>query len=299
MRFQITHLTQYRYADPASESYMEARIAPPSTTGQTVLRRTLAITPDCRVTSYRDYFGNTVEQFSVIARHTELLLRAESEVETHPVIVSPEALDISISEARQIYRGQLLARYDYLRPSAGVQLGRTVFEHANRLFRSSTQLGETVHALLHWVHEHFTYQSGVTHVGTTVDEALTLRRGVCQDFAHVMIAILRSAEIPARYVCGYIETDRQRDAVAAAPAGERPLVGAAESHAWVEVGLPNGDWYALDPTNDIPAGERHVMVSAGRDFHDVSPTRGVFKGAGGHALSVSVVMQRQSNGAIQ
>jgi transglutaminase-like putative cysteine protease len=122
---------------------------------------------------------------------------------------------------------------------------------------------------------------------------LSLRRGVCQDFAHVMIAILRSAEIPARYVCGYIETDRQRDAAAG---GERTLVGAAESHAWVEVGLPNGNWYALDPTNDIPAGERHVVVSFGRDFHDVSPTRGVFKGAGSHALNVSVVMRRQPVG---
>jgi transglutaminase-like putative cysteine protease len=206
------------------------------------------------------------------------------------VVVPPEALDITIAEARQIYRGQLLARFDYLRASAGVQFSRVVFEHANRIIRSRGQLGETVHEVMHWVHEYFTYRPGATTVSTTVEEALTLRRGVCQDFAHVMIAILRSAEIPARYVCGYIETDRQR---AAAARGERALVGAAESHAWVEVGLPNGDWYALDPTNDLVAGERHVVVSVGRDFHDVSPTRGVFKGAGGTTLGVSVVMQRQ------
>jgi transglutaminase-like putative cysteine protease len=291
MRFHITHLTHYRYADPASESYMEARIAVPSSHAQTVVRRALTIAPETRVTSYHDYYGNTVEQFSIIHRHPELVLRAETEVDTHPVLVAPEALDITISEARQIYRGQLLARFDYLRPSAGVQLSRAVFDHANRFFRPGGQLGEAVHELLHWVHGYFKYQAGVTSVGTTVDEVIALRRGVCQDFAHVMIAILRSAEIPARYVCGYIETERQREA---ATRGERTLVGAAESHAWAEVGLPNGDWYALDPTNDIPAGERHVMVSAGRDFHDVSPTRGVFKGASRTALSVGVVMQRQA-----
>jgi len=291
VRFHITHLTHYQYAEPASESYMEARIAPLSTPAQTVQRRTLTITPGARVTTYRDYFGNAVEQFSIIHRHPDLVLRSESEVETHPVVVSPDAFDISISEARQIYRGQLLARFDYLRPSAGVQLGRTVFDHANRMFRPRDQLGDALHRLMHWVHDFFTYQPGVTNVATTVEEAITLRLGVCQDFAHVMIAILRSAEIPARYVCGYIETERQREAAAR---GERHLVGAAESHAWVEVGLPNGDWYALDPTNAIPAGERHVLVSAGRDFHDVSPTRGVFKGAGRTSLSVSVVMQRQA-----
>lgn len=290
MRFHLTHLTHYRYTDPASESYMEARISAPSNDAQTVIHRALTIAPEAPVTSYRDYYGNLVEQFSIIHRHPELVLRAETEVDTHPVVVAPEALDITIAEARQIYRGQLLARFDYLRPSAGVQLGRAVFEQANRLFRPGGQLGEAVHELLHWVHGFFKYKAGVTSVGTTVDEVIKLRSGVCQDFAHVMIAILRSAEIPARYVCGYIETDSQ---LKAATSGERHLVGAAESHAWVEVGLPNGDWYALDPTNDIPAGERHVIVSAGRDFHDVSPTRGVFKGAGRTVLSVEVVMRRQ------
>ncbi len=247
--------------------------------------------PATTVASYRDYFGNTVEYFSIIRRHPQLELRVECDVDTHPVAVAPAAFDISISEARQVYRGQLLSRYDYLRPSAAVQLGRRVYELANLRFRAGDHFGKAVHGLMHWVHENFKYQPGATDVGTTVEQALEMRCGVCQDLAHVMIAILRSAEIPARYVCGYIETDQQRDA---STAPEPQLVGAAESHAWVEVGLPNGDWYALDPTNNIPVGHRHVMVSAGRDFQDVSPTRGVFKGAGRTALTVSVVMQRQS-----
>lgn len=289
MRFRITHVTRYRYANPASESFMEARLAPLATPAQSILKRSLRVTPPCRVTTFTDFFGNTVEQFSIILRHERLELRASSEVETHPVVTPPEALDISISEARQIYRSQLVRRFDFLRPSAGVQFSRAVGRISSGLFRPADNLGEALHKLMRWVHRRFTYKPGVTNVSTTVDQALALRKGVCQDFAHVMIAILRSSEIPARYVCGYIETETQRQA---AQRGERFLVGAAESHAWVEVGLPNGNWYPLDPTNDIPAGERHVVVAVGRDFHDTSPTRGVFKGAGRTTLKVSVHMQR-------
>jgi transglutaminase-like putative cysteine protease len=142
-----------------------------------------------------------------------------------------------------------------------------------------------------WVNSYFKYTPGATHVGTTVSEALALKKGVCQDYAHVMIAILRAGGIPARYVCGYIETESQRRAASRRNAPKR-LIGAAESHAWVDLKLPNGDWYALDPTNNIPASERHVVVAVGRDFHDTSPTRGVFKGAGKTSLKVSVQMQR-------
>ena len=289
MRFHIIHQTRYAYPDPASESYMEARIAPPSNASQTVLRRELTITPATPVATYRDYFGNVVEYFSIIHRHPELVLDAVCDVETHPVVVAAAAVDISIAEARQIYRTQLLARYDFLRPSPAVQFTREIYEISNRLFRTDAQLGTAVLGLMHWVHGSFKYTPGSTHVETTVAEVLTQQCGVCQDFAHVMIAVLRSAEIPARYVCGYIETDRQ---AAAAQNGEPQLIGAAESHAWVEVGLPNGDWYALDPTNNIPVGHRHVVLSVGRDFHDVSPTRGVFKGAGRTPAQVRVVMQR-------
>ena len=291
MRFKIAHVTRYRYATPASESFMEARLTPRNTTSQTVVSHALDVEPACRVTHYTDYFGNAVEQFSIIRRHRLLELRAECVVDTHPVAVPPAALAITISEARQIYRTQVLERYDFLRPSRGVQLTAAVQKQARRFFRPAADLGDALHELTHWVHRWFKYVPGSTDVFTTVDEVFKRRRGVCQDFAHVMIAVLRSAEIPARYVCGYIETETQRQAAAR---HERFLVGAAESHAWVEVGLPNGDWYALDPTNDIPAGERHVMVSVGRDFQDTSPTRGVFKGAGKTRLKVKVAMRRMT-----
>ncbi|BET69108.1 transglutaminase family protein [Opitutales bacterium ASA1] len=289
MRFEIDHVTHYRYAAPASESFMEARLFPPTNRAQTVRSRTLEIKPSCRVTSYVDYYGNTVEQFAIAHRHDELALVARCEVDTHPPAVPAEALDITVSEARQIYRSQRLPLFDFLQPSTAVQFCRSVNQAANRLVRPGGNLGETLLAVMRWVYSHFTYTPGATDVHTTVEQALALRKGVCQDYAHAMIAVLRSAEIPARYVVGYIETERQRKA---ASRGERALVGAAESHAWVEAGLPNGDWYPLDPTNDILAGERHVVVATGRDFHDTSPTRGVFKGAGHTRLEARVHMRR-------
>lgn len=290
MRFRISHVTRYNYETPASESFMEARLALTSSPAQTVIKRSLVIAPECPIAEYNDYFGNRVEQFSIIHRHENLVLRAEAEVETHPVPWSPEALDLTVSEARQIARSRPIALYDFLHASPAVQLERGIYRIGQRFFRPRADFGDAIHGLMHWVHTHFKYTPGATDVGTTVAEALALRKGVCQDYAHVMIAVLRSAEIPARYVCGYIETDRQRRAAqAGAP---RRLIGAAESHAWIEVALPNGGWYPLDPTNDIPAGERHISLAVGRDFHDTSPTRGVFKGAGRTTLKATVHMRR-------
>ncbi|MGH8018686.1 MAG: transglutaminase family protein [Opitutaceae bacterium] len=291
MRFEISHTTRYEYASPASESFMEARLCPLSNRAQTVRKRTLAITPESRVASYIDYFGNTVEQFSVVQRHDELTLRAHCEVETHPPEVPPEALDITISEACQMFRGKRLDLFDFLQPSVSVRLSRTVNRIANRLAHPGAHLGATLLEVMRWVHTRFVYTPGATGVNTRVEDALKLRKGVCQDYAHAMIAILRSAEIPARYAVGYIETERQKRA---AKKSAPRLVGAAESHAWVEAGLPNGDWMSLDPTNNIVAGERHVLVATGRDFHDTSPTRGVFKGANRTKLKATVTMRRMT-----
>ena len=293
MRFEITHTTRYHYGSPASESFMDVRLHPPSNAAQTVLARSLLIEPACRVSGYTDYYGNAVEQFSIIHRHDELRLTAGTTVETHPVTTAPAALDLTVSEARQIYRAQQLRYFDFVHPSRGIAPGRAVHRAANRLFRPADHFGQALERALHWIHRRIAYTPGATGIDTGVEEILGARRGVCQDHAHVLIAILRSAEIPARYVCGYIETESQRKA---SERGERHLVGAAESHAWVEIALPNGSWHALDPTNDIPAGERHVVVTVGRDFHDTSPTRGVFKGAQKTVLKVAVIMRRVSDG---
>jgi transglutaminase-like putative cysteine protease len=291
MRFRIRHRTHYRYAGTASESFMEARLTPVDDASQRRLSRELRTDPACTVHTYVDYFGNIVETFSIVRRHGELLLESLSEVETTPREPPPAAVEISVSEARQIFRSERLALFEFLMPSPAIALTAEVNALANRFFKSGDALGPSLLRLNAWIKATFRYQPGATAITTSVPEALKLQAGVCQDFAQVMIAVLRSAEIPARYVTGYIETESQRKA---AEAGRPKLVGASESHAWVEACLPGGFWWALDPTNDCVAGERHVKIAVGRDHRDTSPTRGVFKGTHTQNLSVSVVMQRQA-----
>ena len=290
MRFRITHRTHYRYAGSASESFMEARLTPTTDVAQNLLSRQLNTTPAANIHSYSDYFGNTVETFSIVKRHRELVLESVCDVETTPLAPPPSALEISVSEARQLYRGEKLRLFEFLMPSDAIAIGPEVNALANQLFKPGDPLGPSLLRLNNWIKTNFRYLSGSTQIDTPVSVALQQRSGVCQDFAQVMIAVLRSAEIPARYVTGYIETETQRKASEAkrAPA----LIGASESHAWVEVFLPGGFWWPLDPTNDCVAGERHVKVAVGRDYHDSTPTRGVFKGTHTEKLSVAVVMQR-------
>ncbi len=290
MRFRITHRTLYSYAGAASESFMEARLTPANDARQQLLTRKLATTPGANVHAYTDYFGNSVETFSIVKRHQELVLESHSEVETLPFDPPAAALDISVSEARQLYRSERLKLFEFLMPSEAIPIGPEVNALANQLFKPGDMVGAALLRLNKWIKTNFRYVPGSTEIDTPVTTALKQRTGVCQDFAQVMIAVLRSAEIPARYVTGYIETETQRRASETKRA--TALIGASESHAWVEAYLPGGFWWPLDPTNDCVAGERHVKIAVGRDYHDSTPTRGVFKGTHTKKLSVAVVMQR-------
>lgn len=290
MVFRITHRTRYRYAGTASESFMEARLTPVSDERQHRRSHRLTTNPPCNLHRYTDYFGNIVDTFSIVQRHHELRLESVSEVETRPVELPAVALDVSVSEARQIFRSERLKLFEFLAPSPAIPLPAEVNALANRFFKPGDAVGAALRRLNAWIKASFRYEPGTTTVDTPVAAVLKQRTGVCQDFAQVMIAILRSAEIPARYVTGYIETEVQRKA-SEAPRGPR-LIGASESHAWVEVCLPGGFWWPLDPTNDCVAGERHVKVAVGRDYQDSTPTTGVFKGTHTERLEVAVVMQR-------
>lgn len=296
MLFRIQHKTTYLYAGEASESFMEARLTPVDDERQRLLSRDFVTEPVGRVHRYADYFGNLVESFAVAHRHGRLVVESRSAVETQRWAPPHAALEISISEARQIFRGERLRLFEFLMPSEAIPMSAAVHRLANQFFKPGAELGATLLRLNHWIKETFRYVPGITRIDTPVTEVLTLKAGVCQDFAQVMIAILRSAEIPARYVTGYIETETQRKA-AGTKNPPAALVGSAESHAWVEVYLPGGFWYPLDPTNDCVVGERHVKVACGRDYHDSTPTRGVFKGTRTEKLSVSVTMLRQESPA--
>jgi transglutaminase-like putative cysteine protease len=286
MRFEILHTTDYRYEHPASEAYLEARLTPPSRPTQRILAHDLLFEPQTPTSSYTDYFGNPTSFYSMVKRHEHLSVTNRILVETAPPKLPVEALALTVGEARQIFSSVTTEVFDYLRPSPAVPNGGESAPWARRLLRSDATLRGALEGLNEAIHRGFKYTKGATDNWTPLTVIWKARAGVCQDFAHIMLGILRTAGLPARYVCGYIETDP--------PKGGRRLTGAVATHAWVEVMVPGMTWVALDPTNNQWCGERHVAVSFGRDFADATPLRGTFKGSGGQTMNVQVVMKRTS-----
>ncbi|MEQ1862496.1 MAG: transglutaminase family protein [Chthoniobacteraceae bacterium] len=290
MEFEVNHITAYRYAQPAAEAYGEARLTPRDRPSQTVLSHKLVIDPEVAVSSYDDHFGNRVDFFSVPFRHRHLAISNQMIVRTHPLPLPAEALDLSIQESRQILSSALTDIFDYLQPTRVVETGREAVAWARKYLRGDRPLGTALQELNEAIHREFTYESGSTENSTPLATVWKQRRGVCQDFAHVGLSILRTAGVPARYVCGYIET--------APPEGSRRLVGDVATHAWIEVLVPGMTWVAIDPTNRKWIDERYVAVSFGRDFRDATPLRGTFKGNVGQAMRVRVSMKRR-NGKVK
>jgi transglutaminase-like putative cysteine protease len=205
-------------------------------------------------------------------------------VETAAPVLPEDALDLTVGEARQIFSSVATDVFDHLGGTSAAPNGGEATKWGRRILRSDIPLREALAALNAAVHRDFKYTSGSTDVSTPLAAVWKTRKGVCQDFAHIMLSVLRTSGLPARYVCGYIETDPTE--------GARSLVGAVATHAWVEALVPGMAWVALDPTNNQWCGERHVAVSSGRDFADAAPLRGTFKGSGGQKMSVKVTMKR-------
>jgi transglutaminase-like putative cysteine protease len=291
MRFEVLHVTSYRYSEPAVEAYLETRLAPPDTATQKVLEHRIDFDPSAPTSSYIDWFGNRTDFYAMTLRHDRLAIRHRAVIETAPASYPEDALDLTIAEARQVFSSCLLDHFDYVEPTPFVPFGGVAADWAVRHLPGHRSIRNALVALNAAIHRHFTYESGSTNVSTPIRTVWKQRRGVCQDFAHVMLSILRTAGLPARYVCGYIESEPSvpRDA-AAKP--RRRLVGSIATHAWVEVLIPGLTWVALDPTNNKWCGEQHVAVSYGRDFDDASPVRGTFKGAGTQTMKVKVSMKR-------
>jgi transglutaminase-like putative cysteine protease len=278
MYYSIRHVTKFRYSDPVTESVMEVRMQPRSEDGQRCLSFDLRTNPKSAVTPYIDDLGNHVHHFDVPDQHTHLTIRAEAMVEITPHPALPEALPedawaaLDAMTASDEYWDLLMPSH-YARPT---HLLLTLHEEL-RISRRADPLS-TLRDLNTAVHDSFEYDTASTAVDSPIDDALASRRGVCQDLAHITIALIRELGVPSRYVSGYLyhrtgEQDRSpRDA----------------THAWVEALLPDLGWIGLDPTNNLPAGERHIRVATGRDYADVPPTRGVFKGQAETELAVAV-----------
>jgi transglutaminase-like putative cysteine protease len=282
-RFHLVHVTQFHYDGPVSESYNEVRLRPMHDEGQSCLSFRLSTTPGARVTSHRDPFGNWVHQFNVLPEHRELVVEAESVVLAHngePVSANGlrlEELD-SLCDLSEDY-------FDYMAPSGYVpRLPALAPIQQGAEERSGGTAFGFASAASDLIHERFRYVKGATHVNSSIADSLSLGAGVCQDFAHLLLGLLRGRGLPARYVSGYLVPRR-----AAEPgANVEEVIGGQASHAWAEVYLPGSGWIGLDPTLGGPVSARHVRVAYGRDYGDVAPVRGVYRGHAGQRLSVDV-----------
>jgi transglutaminase-like putative cysteine protease len=287
MEFKITHITTYRYGVAAAEAYGEARLTPPELPTQRVLKHLVTIDPPSRTSAYTDCFGNRVDFFSLPFRHQKLVITSRMQVETRPPVMPDENLEVPVQEARQIFASALSDIFEYLQPTGIVKTGNPAMQWSRRYLRGDATMREALTALNNAIHDSFSYTKGATENSTELASIWKHRKGVCQDFAHIALSVLRTSGIPARYVCGYIE--------AVAPhkePGRKRLVGAYATHAWVEAMVPGMRWVALDPTNRQWCDERYVTVSYGRDASDAAPLRGTFKGSGGQKLSARVLMSR-------
>jgi len=278
MYYSIRHVTKFRYSEPITESVVDLRMQPRSEGGQRCFSFDLRTSPKAAVTAFMDHLQNRVHHFDVPDRHAHLTIRAESLVEILPFPLLPDTLDagawgeLDAMTATDEYWDMLVPSH-FAHPTDRLRaLGQEL-----RIARRDDPLS-TLLELNTAIHDSFEYDTGSTHVDSPIDEALASRHGVCQDFAHIMIALVRQLDIPCRYVSGYLyhrAEDHDRSPVDA-------------THAWIEALLPGLGWVGFDPTNNLLARDRHIRVAVGCDYADVPPTRGVFKGRAETALAVSV-----------
>jgi transglutaminase-like putative cysteine protease len=291
MKFRITHLTRYGYAEPVSLCHSILHLKPRRTglKGQQCLSSQLRIDPWPAVNrEHVDFFGNRVNYFSIQQSHSALEVTAISEVEVSP----PELPDPGTTRPWEVALERLHEARDpvtvaariFALPSPLVPLESAATAYAAKSFSPGRPILEAARELMGRIFAEFDYDPHFTTVATPVAEVMEHRRGVCQDFAHVAIAGLRGLGLAARYVSGYLET--------LPPPGKPKLRGSDASHAWFSVLVPELGWVDFDPTNDQTLGEQHITTAVGRDFQDVTPMRGIFYGGGAHDLTVAVDVDR-------
>jgi transglutaminase-like putative cysteine protease len=279
---RIVHRTQVSYQGPVRASYNEARMTPQALPRQTVLGAEVRADIPVPIWAYSDYWGTEVSSFDIQAPHDELEIVAQATVETR---LAPEpARPLSWAALRQRIAGGADATdaslLEFLAPTARTAVTAELAETARRRTAGAGPL-EAAGEIVSWVNHQVSYVPGATEVQTGAQEAWDMGQGVCQDMAHLTVALLREVGLPARYVSGYLHP------MAAAEPGDE-IEG--ESHAWIEYW--DGEWIACDPTNLAPVGERHVVVATGRDYGDVPPLKGIYRGAPNSSMQVAVTVTR-------
>ncbi len=285
--YQIEHVSRYRYSSPARHCALSLCLMPRDDARQRLLRFEIVTDPEAPQNSEADSFGNTRHVINIHREHQLLEIVSRSSVELDPPAPVPDALDAGAWYEIRSWNNQF-GYWDFTRPSAFCRpspaldafMAESAIEAGGDPLQSLVQLSDTLHSS-------FQYLPGSTTVVSPIEHILESRRGVCQDYSHVMITIARSWGIPSRYVSGYLYLDNQTEEPPTQPA----------SHAWVECLLPGLGWVGFDPTNRSLASQRHVRVGVGRDYQDVPPVRGIFLGSGETQLEVEVrVLAGESNG---
>jgi len=278
MIYSIRHLTRFLYSSPVTESFIETRMQPRSEGTQRCREFELTVVPRAKIQHYTDYLGNVIHHFDIATHHTELAVLAESVVELSPPPEVPDSLPPSSWHEldRMTVDGDF---WDFLHESHFARSSPLLDDLARTFdLRRKDDPLMLLYQLNHSMYDWFDYVPNTTRVDSPIDHALEKRAGVCQDFAHIMVTLVRQLGIPCRYVSGYVhkrlqDRDRSRDGA---------------THAWVEAWLPDLGWVGFDPTNALVAGQRHIRAAVGRDYADVPPSRGVYKGGATSQLGVSV-----------
>jgi transglutaminase-like putative cysteine protease len=280
MKLIATHITRYWYSGPVSMCHTEVHLHPRVRQHQTVLEFSLDVTPTPdSLLSREDYFGNEVTFFSIAEPHRELIITSRCLADLEPS--APPALELSPAwekvrdEAAKRDTPETFEAGQFVFESPSIKVGAPFAQYAASSFVAGRPLLSATEDLSRRIYTEFRYDKQATTIGTPVDEVLDSRRGVCQDFAHLMIACLRSLRLPARYVSGYLRTGAD-------------FAGEEASHAWVSVWDPVFGWQDFDPTNNVMPRGDHFTVAWGRDYSDVSPVKGVALGGGEQVISVSV-----------
>ena len=287
-RYNVIHQTDYNYQSVVTLSQQYLHLTPRNFNYQHTVAHQIHIDPlpdDCNESF--DYFGNATRNITLTTPHQILIVRAESQVELYArpdpdmLAGSPpwENLQRDMSQSQGATN---LEPFQFLFNSPHVQCGPNLQQYALQSFTPGRPLLEAALALTQRITDEFEFDPDATNIHTTLEEVVQGRRGVCQDFAHLMIGCLRSIGLPARYVSGYLRTRP--------PAGKPRLVGADASHAWFSVFCPGTGWMDFDPTNNVQPGLEHITVALGRDFSDVTPLRGIVLGGGQQLLGVSVTV---------
>ena len=273
--FHITHITKYTYPSSVVDSINQVILFPIADMNQQPRSHIFTITSNPLVETFTDYFGNTVGMFTIIQPHTELRIQSEFEVTTQPVLIVEN--NLSVAEQWQVLSEiQLqLPYFEFLKPE-NFNARQEVKACVDSIINQSFSVLENVKQFAAFIFHTFNYKQGITSVETVIDEVWRIQAGVCQDFAHLLLVMLRMVNIPARYVSGYICPKNHE------------LRGEGATHAWVEVYIPQTGWLGIDPTNNCIVSDRHVRLAIGRNFSDCTPVKGTYKGSSEHMLEVSV-----------